>query len=256
MLTEPLIQQLQLLRLRGMATGLEQLRASRQDTALDFDECLSLLIQHELTDRQSKRLAQRLRWAKLPQSAALEDLDTRTPRGLDARLVAQLATLAWIKDRLNVLVTGPCGVGKPGSNFDQDVAEEIGENDVKASADGKLHHIAAGDLDGREFIGRGILPGDAHGDRIIVDGLDSAGAKRSSGDGKNSCACSEVEGSETRGEALCYISEEPKACGGRGVLSRAECHSGRDENAGNMRPASLPFPPGMLVREDLKFSAD
>jgi DNA replication protein DnaC len=112
MLTEPLIQQLQLLRLRGMATGLEQLRASRQDTALDFDECLSLLIQHELTDRQSKRLAQRLRWAKLPQSAALEDLDTRTPRGLDARLVAQLATLAWIKDRLNVLVTGPCGVGK------------------------------------------------------------------------------------------------------------------------------------------------
>ncbi len=112
MLTEPLIQQLQLLRLRGMATGLEQLRASRQDTALDFDECLSLLIQHELTDRQSKRLAQRLRWAKLPQSAALEDLDTRTPRGLDAKLMAQLATLAWIKDRLNVLVTGSCGIGK------------------------------------------------------------------------------------------------------------------------------------------------
>jgi DNA replication protein DnaC len=112
MLTEPLIQQLQLLRLRGMASGLEQLRASRQDTQLNFDEALSLLIQHELTDRQSKRLAQRLRWAKLPQNAALEDLDTRTPRGLNARLMASLATLGWIKDRLNVLVTGPCGVGK------------------------------------------------------------------------------------------------------------------------------------------------
>lgn len=112
MLTEPLIQQLQFLRLRGMANGLEQLRVSRQDTALTFDECLSLLIQHELTDRQSKRLAQRLRWAKLPQSAALEDLDTRTPRGLDAKFMASLATLSWIKDRLNILVTGPCGVGK------------------------------------------------------------------------------------------------------------------------------------------------
>lgn len=112
MLTEPLIQQLQLLRLRGMASGLEQLRSSRQDTALTFDEGLSLLIQHELTDRQSKRLAQRLRWAKLPQSAALEDLDTRTARGLDAKLMASLSSLAWIKDRLNVLITGPCGVGK------------------------------------------------------------------------------------------------------------------------------------------------
>jgi DNA replication protein DnaC len=112
MLTEPLIQQLHLLRLRGMASGLEQLRLSRQDSALTFDEGLSLLIQHEITDRQSKRLAQRLRWAKLPQNAALEDLDTRTPRGLDAKLMASLSTLAWIKDRLNILVTGPCGVGK------------------------------------------------------------------------------------------------------------------------------------------------
>jgi DNA replication protein DnaC len=112
MLIEPMIQQLHTLRLRGMAAALEQLLASAQHQSLSFEERLSLMIQHEITDRDSKRLAQRLRWAKLPQNASLEDLDTRTPRGLDPRLIAMLMALSWIKDNLNVLITGPCGVGK------------------------------------------------------------------------------------------------------------------------------------------------
>jgi hypothetical protein len=70
------------------------------------------MIQHEITERDSKRMALRLRWAKLPQSAALEDLDTRTQRGIDPKLIALLAALGWIREKLNVLITGPCGVGK------------------------------------------------------------------------------------------------------------------------------------------------
>jgi DNA replication protein DnaC len=112
MLIEPMIHQLYQLRLRGMAAGLEQLLNSAQHAALSFEERLSVMIQHEITERDSKRLALRLRWAKLPQSAALEDLDTRTPRGIDPKLIAMLAALSWIKDKLNVLITGPCGVGK------------------------------------------------------------------------------------------------------------------------------------------------
>lgn len=112
MLIEPMIQQLHSLRLRGMAAALEQLLANAQHAALSFEERLSVMIQHEITDRDSKRLAQRLRWAKLPQNASLEDLDTRAPRGLDPKLIAILAALSWIKDKLNVLITGPCGVGK------------------------------------------------------------------------------------------------------------------------------------------------
>jgi DNA replication protein DnaC len=112
MLIEPMIQQLHQLRLRGMAAGLEQLLDTAQHASLSFEERLSVLIQHEITERDSKRLALRLRWAKLPQSAQLEDLDTRTPRGIDPKLIAMLAALIWIKDKLNVLITGPCGVGK------------------------------------------------------------------------------------------------------------------------------------------------
>jgi DNA replication protein DnaC len=112
MLTEPMIAQLHTLRLRGMASALAQLLHNAQANALSFEERLSLLIQHEITDRHSQRMAQRLRWAKLPQSASLEDLDTRSARGLDPKLIASLSALSWIKDHLNVLITGPCGVGK------------------------------------------------------------------------------------------------------------------------------------------------
>jgi len=48
----------------------------------------------------------------LPQPACLEDLDTRTPRGVDAGQLGTLTDLGWIREHLNLLVTGPCGVGK------------------------------------------------------------------------------------------------------------------------------------------------
>jgi DNA replication protein DnaC len=112
MLTEPLIQQLHALRRQGMAQALEQQMTARDGAARSFEDRLGLLIQHEITERASHRLAQRLRWAKLPQNACLEDLDTRTARGADPALLAQLTDLGWIRSHLNLLLTGPTGVGK------------------------------------------------------------------------------------------------------------------------------------------------
>lgn len=112
MLTEPLIQQLQQLRLTGMAQALEQQRIAPDAAARSFEDRLGLMIQNEFTERASHRLAQRLRWARLPQNACLEDLDTRSPRGVEPGQLAQLTDLAWVKQHLNLLITGPTGVGK------------------------------------------------------------------------------------------------------------------------------------------------
>ena len=112
MLIEPLIQQLHDLRLRGMAAALEQQLAGGDRSALSFEERLGLLIQHERVERSSLRLAQRLRWARLPLPACLEDLDIRAARGLDPGQLAQVSDLGWIREHLNVLLTGPTGVGK------------------------------------------------------------------------------------------------------------------------------------------------
>lgn len=112
MLTEPLIQQLQALRLRGMAAALEAQLSMPNPTGRSFEERLGLMIQHERAERSSLRLAQRLRWARLPQSACLEDLDTRTARGVDSAQLGIVTDPGWIREHLNLLVTGPCGVGK------------------------------------------------------------------------------------------------------------------------------------------------
>jgi DNA replication protein DnaC len=102
MLTEPLIQQLHTLRLKGMASALEQQQAAPDLTDRSFEDRLGMLIQQELIERAGYRLAQRLRWAKLPMPACIEDL---------AQL-AQVIDLGWIREHLNVLMTGPTGVGK------------------------------------------------------------------------------------------------------------------------------------------------
>jgi DNA replication protein DnaC len=112
MLTTPLIERLTTLRLRGMAAALEQQLASPDVHRLPFEDRLTLMIEQELLERGNLRLAQRLRWAKLPVQACVEDLDLRTTRGIDRAQLAQFADLGWIREHLNVLVTGPTGVGK------------------------------------------------------------------------------------------------------------------------------------------------
>jgi DNA replication protein DnaC len=54
----------------------------------------------------------RLSRARLRQQACLEDVDTRTPRGLDRATLARLGTGTWLREHHNVLITGPAGVGK------------------------------------------------------------------------------------------------------------------------------------------------
>ena len=114
MLTEPLIQQLHQLRLAGMAAALEQQQAFPDLSDRSFEDRLGIMIQHELTERATHlhRLTMRLRWAKLPVPACIEDIDTRSPRGLDPAQFAQVSDLGWIREHLNVLITGPTGVGK------------------------------------------------------------------------------------------------------------------------------------------------
>lgn len=53
-----------------------------------------------------------LRAAKLRQHASIEDIDYRHRRGLDKRLMQQLATGEYLDRKLNILITGPAGVGK------------------------------------------------------------------------------------------------------------------------------------------------
>jgi DNA replication protein DnaC len=112
MLTHPTLDKLQTLRLTGMYQALVEQLQVPDITTLTFEERFGLLVDRECTERENRRLTTRLRQAKLRQTACLEDLDYRHPRGLDKSLIARLATCQWVRERHNVFITGPTGIGK------------------------------------------------------------------------------------------------------------------------------------------------
>jgi DNA replication protein DnaC len=112
MLTHPTLDKLQALRLTGMVKGLEEQLQMSGIEELGFTERLGLLVDREMTERESRRLKDRLAKARLRQAAAVEDVDLRTPRGLDRSLFLALCSCQWVSQHLNVLITGPTGAGK------------------------------------------------------------------------------------------------------------------------------------------------
>jgi DNA replication protein DnaC len=112
MLHHPTLDKLAQLRLNGMHKALREQLTLPDIDRLSFEERLGLLADRELSTRDDRRLQTRLRQARLKQSACLEDLDTRTARGLDKALLAQLASGQWLREGLNLLILGPTGVGK------------------------------------------------------------------------------------------------------------------------------------------------
>lgn len=112
MLAHPTHDRLIALGLPGMAKAFEEQRNSPDLGALSFEERVAIMADREAAERDTKRMAARLKFAALRQDACVEDIDMRTPRGLDRALVARLVAGDWIGRRQNCLITGPTGVGK------------------------------------------------------------------------------------------------------------------------------------------------
>ena len=112
MLTHPTLERLHTLKLTGMVKALSEQLALPEAEELPFLERLGLLVDREETERHSRRMSTRLRAAGLREQATLEDLDFRSPRGLDRALVLSLAACDWIRRHRNVLICGPTGTGK------------------------------------------------------------------------------------------------------------------------------------------------
>ncbi len=112
MLSNQTIEKLKALKLFGMVKALEEQMTMANISELDFFERLGLLVDREISDRENRKLKARLKTARLRQSASIEDIDYRHPRGMDKGLIASLSSCQWIAAGRNVLVTGPTGAGK------------------------------------------------------------------------------------------------------------------------------------------------
>jgi DNA replication protein DnaC len=112
MLKQHTREQLHALKLAGMLDALDQQQAQPETHDLAFDDRLALLVEREILYRENRRLARLLKTAKLRVDACIEDIDYRHPRGLQKARMAQLASLDWIRQSLNLCLTGPTGCGK------------------------------------------------------------------------------------------------------------------------------------------------
>ena len=73
---------------------------------------LSVGIVRASDDSCNNALQRRLQTAKLRYPASLEAVDFTHPRRLNRQQVLTLGACAWIAERHNLVVTGPCGVGQ------------------------------------------------------------------------------------------------------------------------------------------------
>lgn len=112
MLNEQTIEKLYTMKLNGMAEAMKDQMARADLDGLAFEERFAMLVDAQHLFRENKRMKRLLQSAKLKLSASMEDLDYRTPRGLDKSVILSLGTCEWIRKHRNVIITGPTGSGK------------------------------------------------------------------------------------------------------------------------------------------------
>lgn len=112
MISQTLLEKLLELRLPAFREGLREQASNPQYTTLSFEERLLLLVELEHSRRTDNRIQRKMKLAEFPMQATLEDLDFSPERGLDRRLVLELAQCNWVDKALNLLILGATGTGK------------------------------------------------------------------------------------------------------------------------------------------------
>jgi DNA replication protein DnaC len=148
-LTHHLTPKLKQLRLSGMLATL----AARERQAIDgqwpYEEFLSRLLEDEVERRAQKQLALRVRRAALTSTKTLDSFDWRFNPTVNRQQVLQLASGDYLRQKHNVLICGPAGVGK--THLAQALAHEAcrqGFDVLFISTHKLLQHLHGGRADG------------------------------------------------------------------------------------------------------------
>lgn len=100
------------MRLPTMAEAFREQVGQPSMGGLSFEERFGMIVDREWTFRENRKLARRLKAAKLRLQASVEDVDYRHPRGLDKAVFRSLIGCQWVRQHQNVIITGPTGIGK------------------------------------------------------------------------------------------------------------------------------------------------
>ncbi len=112
MLNEETYNQLIELKLYAIARSFKEYLEQTEKDELIFEERLGIMVDREWTERQERRMKHRVSRAKLRETACVEDINYRHPRGLDRSVMQRIVTCQWVKRHENIILTGKTGLGK------------------------------------------------------------------------------------------------------------------------------------------------
>jgi DNA replication protein DnaC len=119
-------QYLRQLRLSGLAQSLEVRLSEAAGNHLDHAEFLELILQDELAVRGSRQIERRVRAASFRETRNLDEFDFSFNPSIKRRQIEDLATCRFIREKSDLLLLGPPGVGK---SF---LVQAIGHQAIKA----------------------------------------------------------------------------------------------------------------------------
>lgn len=121
-----LLQTLRQLRLSGLAQSLEVRLSEAAGNRLDHAEFLELILQDELNVRSSRLIGRRVKAACFNEVKNLDEFDFTFNSSIKRKQIHDLATCQFVRDKGDVLLLGPPGVGK---TF---LVQAIGHQAIKA----------------------------------------------------------------------------------------------------------------------------
>ena len=141
--------QLKQLRLSGVVETLEARQRQAIDGPWSYVEFLSRLLEDEIERRAQKQLAQRLRRSNVQSATTLEGFDFSFNPSINRQQILALASGDYLRQKRNVLICGPSGVGK--SHLAQALGHEAcrqGYDVVFVTTHKLLQHLNGGRADG------------------------------------------------------------------------------------------------------------
>jgi DNA replication protein DnaC len=115
------------LRLSGLAASLDVRLTEARGNHLQHEEFLELLLADELAVRSSRLVERRVRAAMFREIKSLDEFDFAFNPSIKRKQVFDLATCKFVRDKADVLLLGPPGVGK---SF---LAQAIGHAAIKCN---------------------------------------------------------------------------------------------------------------------------
>ena len=148
-MTHQLIPFLKRLRLSGILQTLETRNHQAIDGRWTYVEFLARLLEDEVERRAQKQLALRIRRAAINTTKTLEGIDFSFNPSLNRQQVMDLVSCSYIRQKRNVLICGPTGVGK--THLAQALTHEACRQSYSAllvNTYRMLQHINGGRADG------------------------------------------------------------------------------------------------------------